>query len=323
VKALRIENFGALDDLRISDVEDAPLPPGSVRIAVEAAGVNPSDTGAALGRFSQVTLPRILGRDFAGRVIEGSAELIGVPVWGSGGGILGFTADGSHAQHMILPAAAVIRRPSHLSAQEAAVAGVPFVTAWSALVDLAKLREGEWAIVSGATGGVGTAAIALVNALGGHAIAVDLSTANRAPLEGLKTEAFFCPDVDDVPKAVAELTSGHGADVALNAVGAPIFSALVDSLAKDGRMVIFSAAAGREVQFDLFTFYRRRLVFFGLDTAALDLVQIAQLYEQFGPLFESRAVKPPPIAASFPLSQAREAYEAVAKGGTGKVVLIP
>ena len=83
MKALRIEEFGPLANLRVSNVEEAPLPADCVRIKIEAAGVNPSDTGVALGHFPQVTLPRILGRDFAGRVIEGrktsSGRRFGVP----------------------------------------------------------------------------------------------------------------------------------------------------------------------------------------------------------------------------------------------------
>ena len=324
MKALRIEEFGPLQNLRISDVQDVPLPAGCVRIKIEAAGVNPSDTGVALGHFPQATLPRILGRDFAGRVIEGPPDFIGTAVWGSGGGILGLTQDGSHAEHMVLPLDAVIARPSHLTAQAAAVSGVPFVTAWSALVELARFQAGEWAIVSGAGGAVGSAAVALVKALGGHAIAMDLSKVDLGPpLEGLNVDAVLRSDTDDVPKAVLELTAGRGAAVALNAVGAPVFTQLAESLAIGGRMVVFSAAGGREVQLDLFFLYKHRLQLFGLDTAQLDLAQIAKLYEKFGPLFESRALTPPAIAAQFPLSAAREAYERVAGGVLGKVVLIP
>ncbi len=324
MKALRIEEFGPLANLRVSNVEEAPLPADCVRIKIEAAGVNPSDTGVALGHFPQVTLPRILGRDFAGRVIEGPEDFIGTAVWGSGGGILGLTQDGSHAEHMVLPINAVIARPSHLSAEAAAVAGVPFVAAWSALVELGRFQAGEWAVISGAGGAVGSAAVALVKALGGHAIALDLSNVDLGrPLSGLDVDGILRSDTDDVPKAVLELTEGRGADVALNAVGAPVFAQLAESLGIAGRMVVFSAAGGREVQLDLFMLYRRRLQLLGLDTAQLDLAQIAKLYEKFGPLFESRALTPPAVVARFPLSAAREAYERVAGGALGKVVLIP
>jgi NADPH:quinone reductase len=322
VKALQIDHFGPLEDLRIREVADAPLPAASVRIRVEAAGVNPSDVGVALGRFAQATLPRILGRDFAGSVIEGPADLLGMPVWGSGGGELGLTRDGSHAEHLILPASAAIRRPEHLSAEEAAVVGVPFVTAWSALVELAAFEANEWALISGAAGAVGSAAVQLATALGGKAIALELER-NLPAMDGVEVAAVLRSDRDDVPAAVRALTAGRGADVALNAVGAPVFGQLFDSLANDGRMVVFSARSGREAQLDLFALYRRRLRLFGLDTAALSLDEIARRYERFSPYFEAQRVKPARVAARFPLTAAREAYERVDRGVSGKVVLVP
>ncbi|MGC1382055.1 MAG: zinc-binding alcohol dehydrogenase family protein [Candidatus Baltobacteraceae bacterium] len=323
MKALQIDRFGPLDALEVRDVPDARLRDGEVRVHVEAAGVNPSDAGVALGRFPHVTLPRILGRDFAGTVVEGPAQSIGAKIWGSGGGELGMTRDGSHAEHLVLPASAAIRRPSHLSAQQAAVAGVPFVTAWSALVGLAGLKSGEWVLVSGAAGAVGSAAMQIVGALGGHGIGLVLEHDDITPLDGVKLEGIVHSDRDDVPNAVHALTGGRGVDVALNAVGAPIFAQLFYSLANDGRMVIFSARAGRDAALNLFDFYRRRLRMFGLDTAALDLGAIAAIYARLTPLFESRALVPSPIAASFPLSQAREAYVRVEGGAAGKVVLVP
>ncbi len=323
LKALQIDRFGPLRNLQIREVPDAPLPHDSVRIEIEAAGVNPSDAGVALGRFPKVTLPRILGRDFAGTVVEGPGNLLGTPVWGSGGGELGMTRDGSHAEHLIIPVSAAIRRPSHLSAEEAAVAGVPFITAWSALVELAAFKSGESVLVSGAAGSVGSAAVALASALDGRAIALVLESDDLAPLDGLELAAVLHSDRDDVPSAVRDLTGGRGVDVALNAVGSPVFPALFESLADGGRMVIFSARSGGKVELDLFAFYRRRLRLFGLDTAALALDDIAPLYKKFGKFFESKSVKPPPIAGRFPLLRARDAYERVERGDPGKVVLIP
>lgn len=323
MKALQIDRFGPLADLRVREVDEQPLPADCVRVGIEAAGVNPSDTGVALGKFGHVTLPRILGRDFAGTVVEGPASLLGARLWGSGGSELGMTRDGSHAETMILPVDAAIRRPDRLSAEAAAVAGVPFVTAWSALVDLAGFREGEWVIVGGAAGAVGTAAVSLIEALGGRAIGLVLSKTDLAPLAAARVEAVLRSDVDDVPAAVKELTGGRGADIAINAVGASLFAPLSESLRKGGRMVIFSVIGGREVPLDLFAFYRRRLQFFGLDTAALSLNEIAQIYQRFNPYFASGALQPPQVAARYALDDAAAAYEAVAAGGAGKLVLIP
>ena len=169
------EQFAPLENLQVSQV-NTPLPAGYVRVEIEAGVSTAATRASASGHSSQVTLPWILGRDFAGRAIQGPDSAIGIKVWGSGGGILGMTQDGSPAEHMLLPLDAAIARPSHLTAQAAAVTGVPFVAAWSALVELAQFQVGGWVVVSGAGGSVGSAAIALANALGGHAVAMDLSS---------------------------------------------------------------------------------------------------------------------------------------------------
>ena len=321
MKALQIDRFGPLDALEVRDVAEAPLPPDSVRVEIEAAGVNPSDAGVALGRFPQVTLPRVLGRDFAGRIVQGPPQLIGTPGWGSGGGELGLTRDGTHAQRLVLPVAAVTRRPEVLSAQQAAVTGVPFVTAWSALVELGGLRCGEWVIVAGAAGAVGSAAVALARALEAHPIAVVRERDDLGRLQALGAEAVLRSDHDDVPAAVRELTRGKGATLALNGVGAPVFGPLLESLGHGGRMVVYSALAGREVELDLFKLYRGALRLLGLDTAVFPLLEATRILEKLRPLFESGALTPPPIAASLPLSAASDAYQRVNRGEPGKVVL--
>ncbi len=92
-------------------------------------------------------------------------------MWGTGGD-LGITRDGAHAEEIVLPASGVSRRPASLTPEQAASAGVPFITAWTCLVDAAALRSGETVIVSGAAGAVGWAAVELAAALGGRVIAL-------------------------------------------------------------------------------------------------------------------------------------------------------
>lgn len=100
MKALRIERFGAPSDvLKLVDIPESKLGPDEVSVRIEAAAINPSDVGNVNGKFAITTLPRIVGRDFAGTVIDGPDEMRGLPVWGSGGDI-GFTRDGSHAEYL-------------------------------------------------------------------------------------------------------------------------------------------------------------------------------------------------------------------------------
>jgi NADPH:quinone reductase-like Zn-dependent oxidoreductase len=285
--------------------------------------VNPSDVGIALGRFPHLVLPRILGRDFAGTVIDGPPELAGKNVWGTGGGELGLTRDGAHAEMLVIPADAVAMRPDGLSAQSAAAMGTPFFTAWLSLVELAGLRSGECAIVSGAAGAVGTASVQIAKAFGAHPIALVLSSDDTSELESIGVDAIVRSDRDDLASTVKEMTGGKGAHVATNAVGAPIFGSLVDALAEDGRMVIFSAAAGRVAQFDLFQFYRKRLTFYGLDTASFPLERAGRVLMKLNSLLESGKLKAPAVAAQYSLDRARDAYERVNSHQPGKVVINP
>jgi NADPH:quinone reductase-like Zn-dependent oxidoreductase len=323
MRALRIDRTGSLDVLTVRDVADPQPRENEVVVRVEAAGVNPSDVGIALGRFPQLVLPRTLGRDFAGIVVDGPLHLRGMPVWGTGGGELGLTRDGAHAQTLVVSADAVAQRPSEFSAEGAAAMGTPFLTAWSSLVDLGRLSAGEWVVVSGAAGSVGTASVQIAKALGAHPIALVRSSDDVSELETIGVDAIVRSDRDDVGARVNELTSGSGAQLATNAVGAPIFAALVDALGKGGRMVIFSAAGGKTVQFDLFQFYRKRLSFYGLDTASFPLDRVGAILRQLDPVLASRKLREPKIAGRYPLENAREAYERVNAGGGGKVVIVP
>src|SRR5215469_18793845 len=157
MKALHITAHGPPSSLKMVVVPRPPLGENQVRVRVEAAAVNPSDVVSIEGRFPHAVLPRILGRDFAGRVVEGPRELVGTEVWGSGGD-LGITRNGTHAEEILLPVAGVSRRPSNLTPEQAAGAGVPFTTAWSCLVEGAALTSCETVVVSGAAGAVGRAA---------------------------------------------------------------------------------------------------------------------------------------------------------------------
>ncbi|HUM10192.1 MAG TPA: zinc-binding alcohol dehydrogenase family protein [Myxococcaceae bacterium] len=322
MKALHITAHGPVDALTPVEVPGPPLLDGQVRVQIEAAAVNPSDVLSAEGRFPHAVLPRILGRDFAGRVVAGPSELVGTAVWGTGGD-LGITRDGAHAEEIVLPAGGVSRRPGNLTPEQAAAAGVPFTTAWSCLVDAARLQAGETVVVSGAVGAVGWAAVELAAALGARVIGLVKDAEEAARVDRSRVAGVARSDAGDLPDVVREVTGGRGAQVALNGVGAPVFAALLGSLGPSGRLCVYSAVAGREVSLDLFDFYRRRLVLLGINTAALTVEAGARLLDQLRPLFESGRLRPHPWLERHPLQDAARAYEQVARGSASKVVLVP
>ena len=320
MKALYIRQHGPIGDLKVSDVPVPAPKPGEVLVKVEAAGINPSDLVSVQGRFPHAVLPRTVGRDFAGTVVEGPPELAGKKVWGSGGD-LGVIRDGTHAEYLAIPQAATAQRPANLSAEEAAAVGVPFVTAYSALITLGGLQQGEWVIVSGAAGAVGQAAVQIAHARGAHVIAL-LKSATETHASGFAvTEAVATSEKGDLEAVVRQATKGRGADLALNGVGSSIMGAILASLAEGGRQVIYSVLGGQEFKLDLFGFYRNQFKLFGLNTVKLDASACGAILNELAPLFESGALRPPAIGESYPLADAAKAYQRVAAHAGGKVVL--
>jgi NADPH:quinone reductase-like Zn-dependent oxidoreductase len=322
MKALQIDRHGPHADLRPRDIPARPLQPGEVRVEVHAAGVNPSDVSSAEGRFAYASLPRILGRDFSGRVVEGPAEWLGAEVWGTGGD-LGITRDGTHAEQIILPVAGVSRRPANLSVEEAAAVGVPFTTAWSALMDTGHLKAGEWVIVSGAAGAVGSAALELAAAQGAQVIALVKDDAEGQRVDRTRVAAVATSERGNLVEVVRTATGGRGADLALNGVGGVIFQPLLEALADGGRMVNYSVAGGREVLLDLFNLYRRRLILTGVNTGLIDATAGARILTVLTPLFASGQLAQRQALELCPLSQAASAYARVAGGSPAKQVLVP
>ena len=321
MKAIYILQHGPTADLKVSDVPKPAISGDEVLVKVEAAGINPSDVGSVLGRFPGSVLPRIVGRDFAGTVEDGPADLIGTEVWGSGGD-LGITRNGTHAEYIVIPRQAVTRRPQKLSVEEASIAGVPFITAFSAMFSLGQLKEGEWVIVSGAAGGVGQAAIQLANAKGGRVVALIKDANELWVSKSPGVEAVAQSDRVDLEDVVRRATNGEGANLALNGVGSSIFGAVLGALAVGGRQVVYSTVAGREFTLDLQSLYKNQFKLFGLDTQKLDAARCASILSEIGPLFDSGALQPPVIGERYPLSAVAKAYDRVASGKGGKIVFV-
>jgi NADPH2:quinone reductase len=321
MRAIYIQRHGQVADLKVSDVPAPSINAGEVLVQVEASGINPSDVASVQGRFPNSVLPRIVGRDFAGTVVEGPAELIGTEVWGTGGD-LGISRDGTHAEYVAIPGQAVSRRPKNLSAEQSAIVGVPFMTAFSALVRLGQIKEGEWVIVSGAAGAVGQAAIQLARAKGARVVALVRDATERWVAKSGEVEAIAQSDQGNLEAVVREASNGKGAGLALNGVGSSIFGAILGALAVGGRQVVYSASGGREFPLDILAFYRNQSVLFGLDTQKLDVTQCAAILNEIAPLFLSGALRPPTVGEQYPLSDAVQAYGRVASGKSGKIVFV-
>jgi NADPH:quinone reductase-like Zn-dependent oxidoreductase len=318
MKAIQFKSFGNPEVLEYVDLPTPSADADNALVQVKSASVNPSDAKNVSGHFEHTQLPRTPGRDFSGVVVEGPAEWIGAEVWGTGGDI-GFTRDGTHAEFIRIPLAALSRKPSALSHEQASAIGVNFVVAWLGTVSYAQLKAGETIAVIGAGGGVGGAVVQIAKARGCRVIGVDRHRPDAASPAGRLIDEYVPIDEHTVER-VKTLSNG-GVDVVYDSVGGVMFETALGLVRRRGRVIEISATGKRRVEFDMIDFYHNETQLLGVDSAKLGVAESAPLMTALVEGFESGALQPPAIAQRFALEHAREAYAAVTAGTSGRVVI--
>jgi NADPH:quinone reductase-like Zn-dependent oxidoreductase len=206
---------------------------------------------------------------------------------------------------------------------EAACVGTSYLTAYLGLVEAANVQAGEWVLVTGARGGVGSSVIQLALWKGARVIAVDRGARGREPLRQFGIEVVLNSDTDDIVRSVKELVGREGVNVAFDCVGGPLFETCLKTLGQLGRQVNITSLGERRVSFDLVDFYHRRLAIYGVDSRPYDTVACARILRELTPAFESGKLKPPHISGVHTLEQFASAYQLVDSGqARGKVVFM-
>ncbi|TDY20481.1 NADPH:quinone reductase-like Zn-dependent oxidoreductase [Paraburkholderia sp. BL6665CI2N2] len=319
MKAIQFKSFGGPEVLDYIDLPTPQADANNLVVQIKAASVNPSDVKNVSGHFEHTVLPRTPGRDFSGVVVDGPQAWLGAEVWGTGGDI-GFTRDGTHAEFIKVPLAALARKPKTLNHAEASAIGVNFVVAWLGTVEYARLQAGETIAVIGAGGGVGGAVVQIAKAHGARVIAVDRHPLDADTPAGRLIDDYV-PFDENVTDRLRALTDGAGVNVVYDTVGGVAFETALSLVKRRGRVLEISGTGKRRVEFDLIDFYHNETQLLGVDSAKLGVAESAPLMTALVEGFETGKLTGPAIAQTFPLERAREAYEAVAAGTRGRVVI--
>ena len=169
MRAARCEEYGGPENVVIRDIPGPEVTPGHVLVDVAAAAVNYPDLLFIANRYQvSAPLPFTPGSEFAGRV---AAVGEGVTGLSAGDLVYGSIFTGAMAEQVLVPARAVAPVPPGLSLTEAAAFRVTYLTAYHSLVTAGELRPGQWVVVLGAAGGVGTATVDVAVRLGARVIA--------------------------------------------------------------------------------------------------------------------------------------------------------
>lgn len=318
MQALEFSAIGSLESLQLRQRPKPAPQADEVLVEVRATGVNPSDIKNVQGLFPYTTVPRIPGRDFAGVVVEGPAELLGKAVWGGTGKGFGFYQDGCHAEYVVVPANAVARLPQSLSFAQAATCGVPFITAWDAL-ERSQVKAGTRTLIIGA-GAVARAAHVLAQARGAEVVLAARRVEVVQELQAQGIRAFQLADGEQLPEQARAHFNQQAPEVIFETTGFWL-AAAVNSLDTFGRIAIIAAAKGGLTTLPSLNLYRRGGSIVGVNSLLYSLEECANMLTHIGAAFDA-GLPAPSGFIEIPLNEAVTAYHRVSQGSE-KIVLIP
>ena len=304
-QAVRFDEYGGLDVLRIAEV-GRPVPgPGQAVVRVKAAGINPGEAKIRSGLLAQrfpATFPSGEGSDLAGVVEELGAGVTGLAV---GDEVLGWTDNrASHAEFVVVEAAHLLPKPAGVSWEVAGALFVAGVTAY-AMVRAVSLRAGDNVVVSGAAGGVGSIAVQLARKAGATVIGL----ASEGHHDWLSRHGVIPVTYGDDVADRIRAASGGRVDAFLDTFGGDYVELALALGVRPDRIDTIANFAAREK-------YGVKIDGSAAGGTPEVLAELAGLI--------GRGQLEIPIAAVYPLSEVREAYRELEQGHTlGKIVLKP
>ena len=230
------------DGVETQRVGRKPLGPRDVRVAVRAAGVNYPDLLLTKGAYQlKLEPPFTPGMEAAGEVIEIGVEATGLEI---GAKVIAGVRSGAFAEEIVVPSGPQLQPlPSGFSFEEGASFYVAARTAYHALVERGGLAQGETALILGATGGVGLAAVQIARALGATVIAVGSSDEKLAVAARLGADHVVNYAAQDLRGRVKDIAP-EGVDVAYDPIGGPLALETTRLMAWHGRYLIVGFASG-------------------------------------------------------------------------------
>ena len=297
---------------------DRPTPgPGAmdVVVSVHAAGINAADLMQRQGFYPA---PAGWPADIPGMEIAGVVSEVGASVQRPllGRRVCAIVGGGGQATHCVVPSEHLIFLPDQVTWIEAGGFAETFITAYDALVTQGRLEVNERVLISGANGGVGTAAVQIARSIGAHVIGVTRTSQHHEALRALGADELLTS---------SELSSLERVDVLLELVGAANLAQAQKILAPKARVVIIGVGGGSKVEIDLLSIMTLRATLTGSTLRSRSREEKADVIERVNEWLVPRWADGElrvPVAQSFALDDVNNAYDYFATAGKlGKVVL--
>ena len=333
MKAWLLSGFG-LKNLQLGETQ-TPIPKkGEVLIKVSAVSLNFRDKAIVDGIYEPELVPKPLipVSDAVGVVVavgsgithlkEGdrvnshlySAWVDGDPKPNEPAFCYGTPLPGGLAEYMILNAATAVKAPEAMTDEEASTLPIAALTAWYSMVDYGHLQSGQTVLAQG-TGGVSVFAIQIASALGAKVIATSSRDENLEKVKDLGAwQTINYRKHPDWEKKVLELTDGKGVDQLLDVVGGDGLNQSVEATRVGGQIFQIGFLQGQTAKVDLMRIIFRQTAIRGIAVGS------ARAFERMNEFLNQHQIHPV-LDKVYSFDQAREAYEHLARGAFGKIVI--
>jgi NADPH:quinone reductase-like Zn-dependent oxidoreductase len=325
-RVVRFHKLGGPEVLQIDRLDVPPPGPGEVQIAVKALGLNRAEAMFRRGQYlEEPKLPARLGYEAAGTVTTLGKGVQGFQVGDAVSTIPSFSLNqyGVYGDLANVPSHAVAHHSKALSWDQAASIWMQYLTAYGALIDIAKLTQGDTVLIPAASSSVGLAAIQIANRAGAVPVALTRGRSKRQALLDAGAAHVIATEEQDLVKEVRSITGDKGARVVFDPVGGPTFAKLVEATAHLGIVFLYGALSPDPTPLPLFDTLSKWLTIRGYvlmeitgNPARLDK---AKAFVNAG--LADGSLKPI-IARTFPLDQIVEAHRYLESNQQiGKVVV--
>jgi NADPH2:quinone reductase len=321
MKAVRLNEFGDVDVLKIEEVPEPNLRPHHVMIKVDSAGVNYADILRRGGNYPGPGLPSSMGLESAGTVTEVGSDVTGITV----GQQVMAMGPGSQAEYVAVNGNLVFPYPNSLNAVEAGGMPIVFLTAYHILKSRGHIQSGDTVLVQAGASGVGTVLIQLAKAWGAKVIAT-ASTHDKLDLcKSLGADVVINYTEADFEEVVKDESGGDGVKLVAECVGGEVLEKSVRCVSAYGTLVSYGNASQTPASLPAsdITSVNRTVIGFSMGRSPVGSLDHKAAMAEMFPMIAAGQAKLV-VDQILPMAEVGKAHQHLAnRGAMGKVILTP
>lgn len=322
MRAWRFHEFGDISNLKLEEATMPEPAEGEALIKLTCAALNPADRFMVMGKYPRpAPRPFSVGRDGCGTVVQSRSgrfkEGDTVILLRSEAGV---SRTGTLAEYVTVPEESLALLPEEWSPEEGAAGPLVHLTAWQGLVTRGQLQPGQTVLITGTTGGVGTAALVQAKALGARVVAMSRSEEKRAALRDLGADVVVSSNPETFEDQVKEGLNGGRVDLVIENLGGPWLQHAINVCDTNAKIMVIGLLSGLKSEVILGLLIFKCIQIHGMNIGAYTAEESQEAWRGIVNALESRSARPL-VDRTFSFDKVQEAFAHLASGPLGKVVV--